>query len=242
MPRRSARRASSPNPPAVAPASPDDAASTPCGAAAPAPEAAPEPPRERAGGPPPGGGLLSLLAPVVVFGLASAGMLALAWPGYRIKAATREAERAIAEGRPADAIPRLEFVVSKYPSASVRQTQLGDCYLEVGRPDDALAAYRKSLRYDDSQTLEAAMGRAEYLRGNHPEAIRLLQAALQRDPREPRANYYIALYYMDEDPARGRRRDLAKAAYFFQAATADASLLEKSRPHLDRIRQELLGS
>lgn len=173
--------------------------------------------------------------------LLALSIVAASWPGYRIKVATRRAETAVAAGRHADAIPDLERIVAKYPDAVDRLSQLADCYLEAGRPKEALDTYDKALALDPARDFDAKRGRAHYLLKDYDKAIALLRGAIDADPLDPYANLYIGLFYMDEDPEKNKKKDPAKAAFFFLGATAKPETFERARPHIESIRRELLG-
>lgn len=160
----------------------------------------------------------------------------LAWPGYQLNRHTRLAERAVAQEKYADAVPHLQSIVQRYPKAWMRYRQLGDCYLELEKPEEALEAYRASLKEAPKQDLNARLGRAFYLKDKgSKEAIGFLQKAFDKDQNDSEVNYYMGLFYMNQ-------REYAKAAARFQAAAGDPKFREKSKPELEIIRKALLGS
>lgn len=168
------------------------------------------------------------------FALVAGLILALSWSGYRLRTDTQAAEAALAAHDCAAAVPRLQRIVARYPTAWERQAQLGGCLLELERPQEALQAFEVSLKTNPKQNLDAQMGQAYFLLGDREMAIERLQRAIKVDPYDAKANYYIGLYYMN-------RKDFARAAFFLQGAAADPKLFEKAKPHLETIRGQLLG-
>ncbi len=156
------------------------------------------------------------------------------WPGYQVARRSTAAERALAEGRHEKAIELLLPVVERFPKAWLRWNQLGDCYLETGQPLKAREAYERSLSVQPNQSLEARLGRVAEALGDPAEAARQFRAALEVNREDPYVNYYVGLYSL----AQG---DFVNAAEYFRAASADPRFFEKARPHLEAIRERLLG-
>jgi len=76
---------------------------------------------------------------------------ATASPAWR--ALCRAGQAALADRRPADALPILQRVVEEAPDRAVvaaASSALGDCYRELGRLEDALVAYRNASKALDS--------------------------------------------------------------------------------------------
>ena len=161
-------------------------------------------------------------------------MIVASWPGYQFSRQATAAVVAYEEGRYDEAVPLLLRVLERYPEAWVRLTQLGDCYLELDQPQKAIDAYQDSIRIESTQQLDAKLGRAYYLIDKSSEkAVVHLQKALDRSRYDPETNFYAGVIEFD-------RENYAAAAKYFQAATADPELFEKSRPYLARIREILL--
>lgn len=171
---------------------------------------------------------------VGVFALISAAALVAAWPGYRLRRNTQAAEAALAAHNSAAALAPLREIVKMYPAAWSRQAQLGDCLLDLERPQEALDAYAESLKGNAKQNFDAQMGQAFYLLRQEDKAIEKLSRAIKTNPYDAKANYYIGLYHMN-------RKDYARAAFFLQGAASDPKLFEKAKPQLERVRTEILG-
>lgn len=170
-----------------------------------------------------------------VFVLASVIVVLLSWPGLQVARHTRAAEEALARKAWEEAAPHLISITQRFPGAWLRQRQLGDCLLEMGRPREALAAYKTSLEHEPEQDLRARVGFALYrMDPENPEASRLMEQARLRAPADPRTNFYVAIVRKEQERYR-------EAAYFFLGATADPHWFERSRPHIEDLRERLLG-
>lgn len=169
------------------------------------------------------------------FGILAILILLGSWPGYQLSRHSNAAAAAEAQGDYATVASHLEYVTKRYPKAWARMTQLGDAYLEIGKPAEALKEFENSIKINPDQNLKARLGRAHFLLGDKSQAMKHLKEAIEKDPNDPRANFYIAMYYMEEG-------NYARAAFFFEAAGSDKKLFEKSRPYLEEIKQKLLDS
>lgn len=181
---------------------------------------------------------LSAWSPALIvggFAVLSLLVLATSLPGYQIARRTRLIEDALEERRYEEASKHLLYVTEIYPTAWVRLTQLGDCYLELDQPEQALKVYRESLARNKEQRLTTRMAYATFLIDpNSDEPVATLLAAVEADSTDSLAQYYLGLVYM-------HRNQYLEAAARFQAASADAILFDKARPHIDEIRGQVLG-
>lgn len=181
---------------------------------------------------------LSAWSPALIvggFSILSLLVLANSLPGYQIARRTRLIEDALEERRYEEASKHLLYVTEIYPTAWVRLTQLGDCYLELDRPEQAMKVYRESLAQNKEQRLTTRIAYATFLidpDSDTPEPT--LLEAIEADPNDSEAQYYLGLIYM-------HRNQFLEAAPRFQAASVDAVLFEKARPHIDEIRRQILG-
>ncbi|MBI3736441.1 tetratricopeptide repeat protein [Candidatus Sumerlaeota bacterium] len=186
---------------------------------------------ESAGLPPAGKTVAVILAG---FSLTALVILGGSWSSYQLHRHTNRAEAALAAKDYKGALDHLKYILSRYPDAWDRLSQLGDCYLEMEKPEQALEYYQKSLSIKPDQDLKAKLGRTFYLLGRNDEAGQLFREALNADPNDPLANFYVALINM-------KQKNYAKAAFFFQGASSDPALFEKSRPYLEEIKRALLN-
>lgn len=155
--------------------------------------------------------------------------------GFRTANHTRKATEALAEDRPADAIPHLEYIAELRGGNWKRYRQLGACYLETGDFESALAAYENSLEIKPNQPLDAKLGRAHYLRDSQSaEARTYLKKALAAKPEDPEANFYYGIIRFDSGKP-------IQAAGHFQKASANPRFLDRSKPYLLEIRSQVLG-
>ncbi len=156
------------------------------------------------------------------------------WSGFQLRRHVRAVDVAIAEKDFAGAIPHLLYLIERNPKDWTRLTQLGDCYLEIEKPDEAIAQFDSSLKLAPEQDLTARLGRAYYLQGKTEDAMKIFRDTLRENPADPYANFYLALINM-------KQKNYAKAAFFFLGAGADPALYERSKPYLEEIKQNLLG-
>ena len=172
----------------------------------------------------------------IVGGFAALSIMVLiaSWPGYRLDRHTALADEARDERRYEDAIPHLRYIVGRYPTAWARWTQLGDCYLALERPDEAIEAYERSLAQEPEQDLDARLGRAYFLRDpSDDRAFGLLQKVFDADNNDSEVNFYMALQSMHSG-------DLMEAGSRFRAASRDPEFRERSAPYVEQIRKTLL--
>lgn len=100
-------------------------------------------------------------------------------------------------GSIAELVARAERALMDNPSDARGWRALAPIYMRLGRFDDAANAYRAIIRLngEDAATLAAL---AEALSGAAggvvtADALTFLEAAVERDPNEPRARYFMAL-------------------------------------------------
>ena len=139
-----------------------------------------------------------------------------------------------------EAVAMLQARLAEQPDDATAWRLLGRSLRLLGRPDDAVAAYRRAIAVagnDDAPAAElgealvaAAAGRVD------DEAMAAFAAALAHDPDEPRAHYYLALRKaQDGDVAaalRGWRELIARAP-------ADAPWLPQVRQQAERAAAAL---
>jgi hypothetical protein len=100
---------------------------------------------------------------------------------HEAKVAAEQAERAL---RLADAARLLEFATRHSPLPELVGKR-GDLGLALGRPGDALVAYRAAARGGRHGDLERKIARAEALSGDVAQADRRLERLLARSDLEP---------------------------------------------------------
>lgn len=120
------------------------------------------------------------------------------------------------EGKWAEALPDLQFVVQRQPRNSTVLLQLGRSYLELGRTSDALAfLHRAQAVAPEDRAVLTQLHRALRASGQNDEATAVLAKlkTLGTEPREFKASAQI-FDYLELDPAEQRerfRRNLTKA-------------------------------
>ena len=132
--------------------------------------------------------------------LIAAAVLAAAVIGYRVLSAGGDpaAETAVAAGDAAPlTIAELEARAKADPMNADAWQELGFAYYSEGNYAAAARAYRQAVEGDpDAAVLWAALGEARILASENdpipPLAVEALERALELDPKEPRARYYLA--------------------------------------------------
>jgi len=116
---------------------------------------------------------------------------------------------------------------------------LARSYVALGRPDDAVDAYRAALAHglSDSDTF-SSLGEAIAMRDSGdvgPEARQAFLQALAHDPHDPRARYYIALGRAQLGDAKGA---IALWKAIALEAPADAPWLSSVRQRIAELAQD----
>jgi predicted Zn-dependent protease len=129
--------------------------------------------------------------------------------------------RAIATYRFADlraATGQIDALIQAHPQNPYFHELKGQALLEAGRPAEAITPLRRAVQLAPNPTLIQIMLGQALLASNNPayanEAVKLLEAASQREPESPQALSQIAVAY-------GRKGDLARA----DLASAQAAFL-----------------
>jgi tetratricopeptide (TPR) repeat protein len=127
-------------------------------------------------------------------------------------------------GRWQEAVPVLESAISMavYDDDRARaHCNLGDALVEVGRPQEAIAHERESLRLKpDTATALINLGNALNKVGRTQEAIESFQRAIHIDAHDARAHYDLAIALA----AMGRRTEAIE--HFRQAVQIDPAFAE----------------
>jgi predicted Zn-dependent protease len=119
--------------------------------------------------------------------------------------------RAIAAYRFSDlrgAVAQIDGLIQQLPQNAYFHELKGQALLEAGRPAEAIAPLRRAVQLAPNPALiQIMLGQAMLATNNKAyaeEAVRLLEAALRREPESPEAYGQIAMAY-------GRKGDLARA-------------------------------
>ncbi len=132
-----------------------------------------------------------------------------------------------------DAIAQIERRLAQTPDDLRGWTVIAPAYIELGRYDDAIGAYRQVLALGGANAnVETALAEALLLAANgqgSAEAVDLLRAAAERDPSLVQPRLYIAAELM-------RTGDYAQAVAWWQEAIA---LAQGDEPWLAAAQQGL---
>lgn len=135
-----------------------------------------------------------------------------------------------------DLVEKLEARMQARPGDPEGWRMLGRSYLALGRPDAAADAFKAATEHgaEDGETL-AALGEALVLSTGGvvgPEAKRAFDAALARQPADPRARFYIALARAQAGDARGA---IALWRGLAEEANPDAPFLSTLRARIAEL-------
>ena len=124
----------------------------------------------------------------------------------------------VSSGSPAEGLPALRELTSRFPSASLFVGTLGRALLEAGHEREAVRVYRAAVeRHPQDASLFHDLAVAARSAGDAEEALRAEQAALALNANHPAALNGLGLLHADA----GRTADAVDA--FARAAAADPS-------------------
>lgn len=132
-----------------------------------------------------GGGLAALAAVAIATGAI----------GYRL---VGESAQVASEAAVADPLAELERRARAEPDNPRAWQELGFAYFELGRFDEAADAYgRATVADQDSAVLWSSLGEALVMASEDdpmpPPALRSFRKAIELDPKDPRARYFLAV-------------------------------------------------
>jgi cytochrome c-type biogenesis protein CcmH len=146
------------------------------------------------------------------------------------------------QSTPAELIARAEAHLTLNPDDGQGWEVLAPIYMRMGRPGDAVTAYRNAIRLNgDSVERELGLGQAMFtVAGGKmtPEAEAVFRHAQELDPKDMRAQFSI----LDGWIGQGRltdARDLIRQ--LLMEAPADAPWRDQAQAALTRLDQEIAG-
>ncbi len=129
------------------------------------------------------------------------------------------------------AILVLEAYVRANPADGHARLLLASAHLDSGRAPRAVQILQEALQSSESPQLRAAMGLALVGSGRFAEAVKELEAAFSKDPRQLQAGYALgSLYVQSRQPAQALR--VAQALEKAHPKNANAQLLLGQAQHL----------
>ncbi|GAA5009658.1 tetratricopeptide repeat protein [Pseudoluteimonas lycopersici] len=175
---------------------------------------------------------LAVSLAVLVAG-AAIGLYALLGTPAALDPALREAPQTVD-----DAIERLQAELQRNPMQADGWRLLGHALADQGKLDASRDAFARAatLRPDDPDVLaEAAEARAKAAPQHRfdPQAVAMLEHALQRDPKHQRSRWFLGI-------AKRQSGDAAGAATTWEPllAEVDANTAAALRPQLDAARKD----
>jgi len=175
---------------------------------------------------------LALALATLVAG-AAIGLYALLGTPAALDPALREAPQTMD-----DAIARMQQELQRNPAQPEGWRLLGRALADQGKSDESRDAFARAaaLRPDDPEVLaEAAQARALADPQHHfdPQAVAMLEHALQRDPKHQRSRWFLGI-------AKRQSGDAAGAAAMWEPllAEVDAITAAALRPQLDAARKD----
>lgn len=173
-----------------------------------------------------------LLLPLAAYG----SYLSLGQPGMPDMALATRPDRDASQQSFAQLIERAERQLQQHPDDLRGWTVVAPIYLRLGRFDDAVRAWGNAVRLDEANAEfrnsygEALVAAAQGV--VNEEARRQFQAALERQPGDPKARFYLAI-------ALGQEGALEEAEAAWRSIIADAPAgapwLEASKAQLADI-------
>lgn len=104
----------------------------------------------------------------------------------------------LAQGRPAEAIARLERSLELNGSFSQTHVQLAEAYLRAGRVERAVELLRESMRaFPEDPSLPLQLAKVYYLSGRPGDALEAALAAVRLAPRRPELLNNVANLYLE---------------------------------------------
>ncbi len=133
-------------------------------------------------------------------------------------------------------IEKLKARLAKSPGETQGWRLLGWAYLVTGKPSDAANAYARAIALDPRTAADyAAQGDALVQAAGGqvtPAALAAFHEATARDPSDPRARYFLALYKEQQGDHEGAMTDWI---ILLKSAPADAPWLADVRAFAERV-------
>jgi tetratricopeptide (TPR) repeat protein len=130
----------------------------------------------------------------------------------------------------------LRKQVAVNPNNADAHRRLGDGYVRLGRPLEALTEFLAALLVDRRNVLShVGIAQLQFREGRHAEAVSAARSALALDPTQKEARYALAMSLMrlgQTDEARG---ELAT----FEKLQADAEAASRRKYELDGLNREV---
>lgn len=105
--------------------------------------------------------------------------------------AYRAAVELLHEHRWDDAAAILASITAAIPDYFKAQSNLGTCYAQLRRFDEAAAAFERAVALQPEATVLLDLAKVRILQGEGAAAIPVLQQAIQQDPQAPEAHFYL---------------------------------------------------
>jgi len=158
------------------------------------------------------------------------GRIGPAWAGahaaWRVNSWEQAGINSFQEGNLEAAMLHLEQAASLHSLSSGGYLALGDAYLQVGRQEDALAAWRVGLETSADPQLKSTLYERQWgahrALGDYPAAIQDLRALVDLQPASPIWQYQLGLLLAVDQPQ-------ASLAYLVQSAEIDPGLADQVR-------------
>ncbi len=180
-----------------------------------------------------------------IIALAATGLYALMGrPDLAERPVVAGAAAPVAEGQPApdvdSMISGLKAKLAANPGDPEGWRMLGWSYLQIGKPGDAVTAYRKAAAIKpDEPGYQSALGEALVQASGGavtPEARAIFARVNAADPADPRARYFLAVAKGQGGDRRGALDDLVT---LLNSAPADAPWAPELRPIVEENAKAL---
>jgi tetratricopeptide (TPR) repeat protein len=122
-----------------------------------------------------------------------------------------------------EALPIFLDLAKQYPDDRMVQMLLGQVYINLGKPDEAKAAFEKAIKLDGSTPrVYTFLGNIELLNGNYAKAQELFKASLAKQVKNSAPfgpNYGMAYSYVYQGDIKSAVKTLEAYAAEYQTST-----------------------
>jgi tetratricopeptide (TPR) repeat protein len=126
----------------------------------------------------------------------------------------------------------LEHATRLDPGSGAAYRYLGECYTSIGRPDEAIAAYKSAIKQNPSDAASlSAMGCLFDTQDENPEiSLMFCQESVKLSPENGLFRYRLGQLYLKQDRLDDALKEFKKADLLGQDASEYITKIQKRRP------------